>query len=108
MSVSRGRGCRSALTRVLLCTNGHRASLILRTAAKLGIVYIFLETKSHLTFLPYLDMIVWSQLYYRLAWKTPFEENCFEFFLPKCSMFAHTGKYQLFGEHYRLFGHSYT
>ena len=33
-----------------------------RTAAKLGTVYIFLDTKSHLTFLPYLDMIVWSQL----------------------------------------------
>ena len=62
---SRGRGCRSALTRVPLRTDERRPSLILRTASKLGTVYIFLDTKSHLTFLPYLDMIVWSQLYYR-------------------------------------------
>ena len=54
---SRGRGCRSALTRVPLCTDERRASLLLRTAAKLGTVYVFLDTKSHLTFLPYLDMI---------------------------------------------------
>ena len=56
---SRGRGCRSALTRVPLCTEGRRAILILRTAAKLGTVYIFLDTKFYLTFLPYLDLIVW-------------------------------------------------
>ena len=60
---SRGRGCQSALTRVPLCTNECRAILILRTAAKLDTVYMFLDTKSHLTFLPYRDMIVWSQLY---------------------------------------------
>ena len=108
MSVSRGRGCRSALTRVPLCTDGRRASLILRTAAKLGTVDIFLDTKSHLTSLPYLDMIVWSQLYYRLTWKTPFEGNYLEFFFSKSNPFAHAGNYQLFGEHYRLFSHSFT
>ena len=64
---SRGRGCRSALTRVPLCADERRASLIHTTAAKLGTVYIFLNTKSYYTFLPYLDMIVWSHLYYRLA-----------------------------------------
>ena len=101
----RGRGCRSALTRVPLCTNERRASLILRTAAKLGNVYIFLDTKSHLTFLPYLDVIVW---YYRLARKTPFEGNCFEFFLSKDNIFAHACKYQLFVESDRLFNHSFT
>ena len=51
-------------------------------------------------------MIVLSQLYYRLAWKTHFEGNCFQFFLSKGNIFAHAGKYQLFGEHYRLFSHS--
>ena len=50
------------LTRVPLCTDKRRASLIPRTAAKLGTVYIFLNTKFHLTFFPYLDMIVWSQV----------------------------------------------
>ena len=54
---SRGRGCRSALTRVPLCTDERRASLILRTAAKLGIVYIFLGTKSHLKFY---HILIWS------------------------------------------------
>ena len=44
---SRGRGCRSALTRVPLYADERRASLILRTAAKLGTVYIFLDTKSY-------------------------------------------------------------
>ena len=53
-------------------------------------------------------MIVWSQLYYRLAWKTSFEGSCFELFLSKGNIFAHAGKYQLFGEHYRLFSHSFT
>ena len=64
MSVFPGRGCRSALTRVPLCTDERRASSILRTAGQLGTVYIFLDKKSHLSFLPYLDMIqvVWSQL----------------------------------------------
>ena len=38
----------------------------------------------------------------------PFEGNCFEFFLPKGNIFAHAGKYQLFGEHYRSFSHSFT
>ena len=108
MSVSRGRGCRSALTRVPLRTDERRPRLILRTASKLGTVYIFLDTKSHLTFLPYLDMIVWSQLYYRLAWKTPFEGSCFEFFLSLGNIFAHARKYQLFGEPYRLFSLSFT
>ena len=105
---SRGRGCRSALTRVPLRTDERRPSLILRTAAKHVTVYIFLDTKSHLTFLPYLDMIVWSQLYYRLAWKMPFEGSCFEFFLSKRNIFAHARKYQLFGEPYRLFSRSFT
>ena len=104
----RGRGCRSALTRVPLRTDERRPSLILRTAAKLGTVYIFLDTKSHLTFLPNLDMIVWSQLYYRLAWKTPFEGSCFEFFLSKGNNFANARKYQLFGEPFRLFSLSFT
>ena len=44
---SQGRGCRSALTRVPLYADERRASLILRTAAKLGTVYIFLDTKSY-------------------------------------------------------------
>ena len=44
---SRGRGCRSALTRVPLCADERRASLIHTTAAKLGTVYIFLNTKSY-------------------------------------------------------------
>ena len=56
--LSRGRGSRSALTKVPLCTDERRDSLILRTATKLSTVYIFLDTKSHVTFLPYLDMIV--------------------------------------------------
>ena len=38
----------------------------------------------------------------------PFEINCFEFFLSKGNIFVHAGKYQLFGEHYRLFSHSFT
>ena len=50
-------------------------------------------------------MIVWSQLYYRLAWKTPFEGNGFEFFLSKGNISENADKYQLFGEHYRLFSH---
>ena len=54
---SRGRGCRSVLTRVPLCTDERRASLILKTAVKLGIVYIFLGTKSHLTFY---HILIWS------------------------------------------------
>ena len=41
------RGCRSALTRVPLCADERRASLIHRTAAKLGTVYILLDTKSY-------------------------------------------------------------
>ena len=53
-------------------------------------------------------MIVWSQFYYRLARKTSFEGDCFEFFLSKGNIFAHAGKYQLFGEHYRLFSQSFT
>ena len=53
-------------------------------------------------------MIVWSHLYYRLTWKTPFQGNCFELFLSKGNTFAHAGKYQLFGEHYRLFSDSFT
>ena len=53
-------------------------------------------------------MIVRSQLFYGLAWKTSFEGNCFEFFLSKGNIFAHAGKYQLFGEHYRLFSQSFT
>ena len=105
---SRGRGCRSAPTRAPLCADERRASFILRTVAQLGTVHSFLDTKSHLTCLTYVDMIVWSQLWYRLAWKTPFEGTCFEFFLSKGNIFAHAGKYQLFGEHYRLFGHSFT
>ena len=44
---SRGRGCRSALTRVPLCADERRASLIHTTAAKLGTVYIFMNTKSY-------------------------------------------------------------
>ena len=52
---SRGRGCRSALTRVPLCTVERRASLIITG-----------------------------------------------------NILAHAGKYQLFGEHYRLFSHSFT
>ena len=44
---SRERGCRSALTRVPLCADERRASLIHTTAAKLGTVYIFLNTKSY-------------------------------------------------------------
>ena len=109
MSVSRGRGCRSALTRVPPCTDERRASLILKTAAKLGTVYILLYTKYHLTFLPYLDMIVWSQLYYRLAWKTHFEDNCFELFLSRDNISLHLqANTNLVGEHYRLFSHSFT
>ena len=38
----------------------------------------------------------------------PFEGNCFKFLLSKGNIFAHAGKYQLFGEHYRLFSHSFT
>ena len=38
----------------------------------------------------------------------PFEGNCFEFFLSNGNTFAHAGKYKLFGEHYRLFSHSFT
>ena len=66
-----------------MCTDERRASLILRSAANLGTVYIFRDTKSHLTLLPYLDNIVWSQLYYTLTRKTRFDGNCFEFFLSK-------------------------
>ena len=53
-------------------------------------------------------MIVWSQLYYKLAWKTPFEGSCFEFFPSKGTIFAHARKYQFFGELYRLFSLSFT
>ena len=40
-------GVGRALTRVPLCADERRASLIHRTAAKLGTVYIFLDTKSY-------------------------------------------------------------
>ena len=57
-------------------------------------------------------ILIWSfghnHVFYRLAWKTPFEGNCFGFFLSKGNIFAHAGKYQLYGEHYRLFSHSFT
>ena len=53
-------------------------------------------------------MIVWSQLYYRLAWKTSFDGSCFEFYLSKGNIFAHAGKYQLFGEHYRVFSQPFS
>ena len=53
-------------------------------------------------------MIVWSQLYYRLAWKTHSEGNCFECFLSKINIFAHADKYQMFGEPYRFSSHSFT
>ena len=105
---SRGRGCRSALARVPLCTDERKTSLILRTAAKLGIVYIFLGTKSHLTFY---HILIWSFGHNCIIdWpgKTPFEGNCFELFLSQGNIFAHAGKYQLFGEPYRLFSHSLT
>ena len=96
------------LTRVPLFTNERRTSLILTTAAKLGTVIIFLDTKSHLTFFSYLDMSVWSQLYDRLVWETPFDSNCFEFFVSTGNIFSHAGIYQLFCETFRLFRHSFT
>ena len=60
-------------------------------------MYIFLDTKSHLTLLPYLDMIVWSQLN---GLENAFDGNCFEFVLSKGNIIVYfAGKYQLFGEH---------
>ena len=100
---SRGRGCRSALTKVPLCAE-RRASLVLRTAAKLGTVYIFLDTKSHLTFY---HILIWS-FGHNCIIDWPFDGNCFEFFLSKGNIFAYGGKYQLFGEHCRSFSYSFT
>ena len=53
-------------------------------------------------------ILIWSFGHNWLAWKTPFEGNWFELFLSKGNVFAHAGKYQLFGEHHRLFSHSFT
>ena len=51
-------------------------------------------------------MIVWSHL---TGLENAFDGNCFEFFLSKGNTIAYfAGKYQLFGEHYRLFSHSFT
>ena len=61
------RGCRSVLRRVPLCTDEWRASLILRTAGKLGTVYIFRDTKSHSTFLPYIENAFWWHLLWTLS-----------------------------------------
>ena len=71
-------------------------------------MYIFRGTKSHLTVY---HILIWSfGLSCIIDWpgKRLLRGNCFEFFLSKGSFFAHAGKYQLFGEPYRLFSHSLT
>ena len=50
--------------------------------------------------------MIWS-FGHNCAIDRPFEGNCFEFIISKGNMFAHAGKYQMFGEHYRLFSHSF-
>ena len=79
---------------------------MLRTAAKLGAVYIFLYTKYRSTFY---HILIWSFGHNCIIdWPGKPQGNCFEFFLSKGNIFAHAGKYQLFGEHYRLYSHSFT